>query len=348
MRLAIVCNNYGQKYDGIGSFAKVMDENYPDNIKSSVFSSDCLSDASAAKKVFDYGMIKALRRVRRAIKQRELDAVIIEYPFVEWNPLIVFAIKKLRRTAKKYGVKIFASIHEFERVNTLRKMVIKRIVKCADAVFVSDLTTKELLSVYNSKIYIRNIPSNIQPKSNLDFKLKDKNNYAYFGLINSAKAFDEMLSAWDIFNKDNSRTLYIMTATKLSEVEEQHNVVKYCYCYSNDEIAEIMEKCAFCLLPIKPEIDNKNGTFKTSCIFGCLGIGHFCSDYLDLPFVINTENYYVESFVNALNKSTEITDEEIVGLSKDAAEFSKKFLPEQIAKYVAEQISNELSQTIIK
>lgn len=345
MRLAIVCNNYGEKYDGIGSFAKVMNENYPDKINGSVFSSNCLSDASAVKKVFDFGMIKALRGVRRAAKRGELDAILIEYPFVEWNPLIVFAIKKLRRKAKKYHVKIFASIHEFERVNILRKLVIKRIVKCADAIFVSDFITKELLSVYNSRVYIRNIPSNIQPQNDIDFKLKCRNDYAYFGLINSAKAFDEMLTAWDNFNKDKQHTLYIMTATKLSGIEELHSNVKYCYCYSNEEIAEIMEKCAFCLLPIKPEIDNKNGTFKTSCLFGCLGIGHFCSDYSNLPFIIDAENYSVDNFIKALNKSQEISDEEIFSLSKDAAEFSKKYKPDQIANYVAEQISKELNES---
>ena len=346
MRLAIVCNNYGQKYDGIGTFAKVMKENYPDNVESSVFSSNCLSDASAAKKVFDFGMVKAVRQVRRAVKKREFDAIIIEYPFVEWNPFIVSAIKKLRRKARKYGVKLFASIHEFERVNRLRKSVIKSIVKCADAVFVSDTKTKDLLSVYNQKIFIRNIPSNIQLKKNIDFRLKNRNNYAYFGLVNSAKAFDEMLTAWDSFNKEKSHTLYIMTATKLSGIEESHNNVKYCYCYSDEEIAGIMEKCAFCLLPIKPEIDNKNGTFKTSCVFGCLGIGHFYSEYSDLPFVINTENYSVEKFTNALNASQEISDEKIIGLSQNAAEFSEKFMPKQIADYVAEQISKELNEVI--
>lgn len=105
MRLAIVCNNYGQKYDGIGSFAKILNENYPDDIKSSVFSADCLSETSALKKVFNFGMIRAFRAVRRAVKNRQVDAVLIEYPFVEWNPFIVTEIKKLRRKAKKMTLK---------------------------------------------------------------------------------------------------------------------------------------------------------------------------------------------------------------------------------------------------
>lgn len=345
MRLAIVCNNYGQKYDGIGSFAKVMNENYPDYVNGLVFTSNCLSHSSAIKKVFDFGMVRALRNVRYAVKNREVDAIIIEYPFVEWNPFIVSAIKKLRKKAQKNSVKLFASIHEFERVNVLRKLVIKKIVKYSDALFVSDLRTKELLSIYNPKIYIRHIPSNIQQKGNIDFSLKCRNNYAYFGLINSAKAFDEMLTAWDSFNSGKQFTLFIITATKLDGIEQAHNNVKYCYCYSDMEIVSIMEKCAFCLLPVKPEIDNKNGTFKTSCTCGCVGIGHFCSEYLGLSFIFDTKNYSVDSFISALKKSQEISNDEIVRLGQDASEFSKEFMPEQIASYVAEQISKEMDKT---
>ncbi|MDE6356898.1 MAG: hypothetical protein K2L67_06625 [Clostridia bacterium] len=344
MRLAIVCNNYGQNYDGIGSFAKVMNENYPDYVTGLVFSSNCLSDSSAIKKVFDFGMVKALHKARYAVKNREVDAIIIEYPFVEWNPFIIAAIRKLHIALKKINVKLFASIHEFERVNVLRKLVIKRIVKYSDALFVSDSRTQELLSVYNPKIFIRNIPSNIQLNGNINFDLKSRNNYAYFGLINSAKAFDEMLTAWDNFNNNKQYTLYIMTATKFEGIEESHNNIRFCYRYSDAEIGEIMEKCAFCLLPVKPQIDSKNGTFKTSCLYGCLGIGCFCSEYSNLPFNINMDNYSINSFIKALNKSQDIADGDIICLSRKATEFSKKFMPEHIANYVAEQISKELDE----
>lgn len=343
MRLAIVCNNYGQKYDGIGSFAKILNENYPDDIKSSVFSADCLSETSALKKVFNFGMIRALRAVRRAVKNRQVDAVLIEYPFVEWNPFIVTEIKKLRRKAKKNDVKIFASIHEYERVNFLRKLVITRIVKYSDVIFVSDESTKNLLSKFNRKIYTRSIPSNIQSKKDIDAELKCRNDYAYFGLVNSAKAFDEMIKAWDEFNINNRNTLYVLTASKLEGLEDNHKNVKYCYCYSDEQIAEIMLKCTFCILPIKPEIDNKNGTFKTSCIFGCLAIGHFCSGYSDLPFIIDLENYSVADFVDALNNSQMFNDLQIKGLSVEAVNFSKRFMPEQIAKDVAEIMLEELN-----
>lgn len=337
MKIAEIANNYGKPHDGVGAYAKVIVSNFSGYVNVDVFSSICVSTDSALKKLLSRGMTKEINKVQKNISN--YDAVIIDYPFVEWNPFIIFAYKRLCSNAHKERKKIIASIHEYNRVNQFRKKVIEFLVKKADLTLVCNEELKKSLSPFSNNIKIRDIPTNIySPVTQCSFS---RNNYVFFGLINGSKAFVEMLAGWDEFNNMGAYHLDIITGTQIEIDISKHNNIKVTYEAEDNHIMQIMSSCAFCILPIIPEIDSKNTTFKTASLARCISIGKFSASFSSFDFVLNMPSYTPQEFVKTLKKTQALTDLDICEKRSAAYEFGFNFTPQKVARKIESYIRLE-------
>lgn len=334
-RIGVICNNYGKSYDGIGSYSKAI---YEDNFKYTdvkVYSADCKTDISFLKKILNYGMTSQINRISKDIKSGNdwFDAIVIEYPFAEWNPVIFLAFRRLSIVARKAGIKVITSVHEYERVNKLRKIIIEYLCNISDAILVSNQEMGEALSRFCPKYFERMIPTSIY-SDKLEFNAqKKRTSYVFFGLVGKAKAFEEMLEGWDLFNSKGDNTLYILSGTKLGNMDN-HKGIKYIYDLPDEQILDIMDRCSFCVVPIKPYIDEKNTTFKTGCLNGCVCMGHFEQRYTGLKFIVEMKDYSPEEFKCAFEKTKNYTDAELQMMQELAFEYGKQYAPRKIAAKV--------------
>lgn len=332
-QIAVVCNNFGESYDGIGSYSRIIYEIDYKDIQTTIYSGLCRADKGKLHKLTSLGMTNAFIKLMRDIRRNKgqiYDAVVIEYPFMEWNPLVYISLFALSMMGSKYGFKIITSVHEYSRVNHFRKRIIEYLCSISDSIFVTNKEMQSELERYCSKSFIRDIPTNIYA-DNLSYDgNKDKRQYVYFGLVGKTKAFDEMLDGWSMFNRSGKYTLHILSGTKL-EGMDKYEGVNYIYNCSEEEILHLMSKSVFCVVPIRPYVDGKNATFKTGCLGGCISIGKFGEEYSELKFVINMDNYSADEFRRQFARTQEIDDVKLKEMQKNAYDFGSRFTPVNIA-----------------
>lgn len=331
MKLAIISNNYGKAHDGIGAYSKAIASNFSENIESIIFTASCEATDITWKKIFNFGMTKNIFNVAKQITQNKIDIVLIEYPFVEWNPFIIMAFKYLSKCAKKQNIKIVVSIHEFQRVNILRKLVVKKIANIANELIVSNSEMGEAIIRNNQKYTIRPIPSNIDKQHNVHELKRD---YVFFGLVNKSKAFDGLLEAWKLFSDETNRQLHIISGTNLQDIELKYNNIKYYYKATDQDVSRIMSNAAFSIVPIIPMVDMKNTTFKTSCLMGCISVGLFCDEYKKHEFVYHMPNYQIETFLDVFTQLEKLDQSKIEELSIKAEIFYSTFSIQSVARLV--------------
>lgn len=344
MKIINICSNYGSYKDGIGNYSKNMIEQMKKN-KADIEFYICSSDTTHLNKfgkIFSLKMTKNILNAIKKISQEKIDIVNIEYPFMEWNPIISLVYKILVKKCAQKKVKLVLSLHEYTRVNFFRKKIIEFMVKKADIVLVTQEDIKERLSSINKDIYIRNIPSNIP--LNIDVRFDDKNmkQYIFFGLINKSKAFSEMIDGWKKFQcKNEECELIIITSSDISIADcEQYNI-NIRKNLSEQEIGKIMAKAGYCILPIKPDVGYNNTTLKTATLFGCIPIGKFNKEIEnEYKFFINMIDYTKNDFLQALTYT--IGMEEINIKQQETKEFGDKFSLNNIADNIIKiYIKNE-------
>lgn len=314
MRNILICNNYGQRFDGIGDYAKKIYEDIVDRVYTSSTRPD-----EKFNRLFGLGMSKAmLHAVNDLWKQKNIN-IIIEYPFIEWNPCICVVILFLKLLSKKQDGKIFITFHEYSRVNVLRKMVILFLAVIADEIMVTEKKNFKILTKINSKIHKIEIPSNIEFEKYP--KKKCENQFIFFGLVNKAKAFGEMLEGWDEFNKSNKNKLIVITASRLENIDKHRNI-EYIYNADDSVVKEKLLESAYAILPIKPYIDEKNTTFKAACLAGCIPIGVFCDEYKKLDFVLDMNQYTKNDFCSAFSKSILLNSKSTFIIQRYSEKFS--------------------------
>lgn len=322
--IEIGCSTEGNT-DGIGKHARIVCEefNRRKNVTAKLVSGST-TGFSKIQMITSHEMCQAFKDTERIIEATKCNFVIVEYPFSEYNPMIIPAYEHLKIVCHRNNCQLGLSMHEFDRVNRLRRMVVRNFVENADFVYVSDPHYLDKLKNLNSNLYLRTIPNHI-PVMDRVKDIKTKNNYVYFGLINRTKAFEEMVKAWDEFNKKRVFTLYVVTATNIDFKENEHNNIRVYNGLNNEDAAEIMWDSMFSIIPVNPEIGFNNSSFVSTIQCGCIPVGHFSTVLQRRPFVVNTESYDVEPFCDALIKTSKMDDKMLLVNSKEANEFGRQF-----------------------
>lgn len=333
--IAVVANNYGKTYDGVGAFSKEIVTRFSSNIVSDVYTSNCNGDDGNISRLLTLGMTKCLLKLSNNIKK--YDTIIIEYPFVEWNPIIVFAFTVLNKQANENNKKVILSLHEYDRVNFFRRIVIDFFVKRSNLVLVSNIEMLSKVKSLNQNVKIREIPTNISGIPTTKNR-SSMHKFVFFGLINKAKAFDAMIEGWKKFNNNGTKTLYIISSTRLDDELLKGSNIVYIHNADNDAVFKIMNECMFCILPIIPVVDEKNATFKTALLAGCICIGRFARPFLDKDFLINMNKYSKNDFYESFLLSQSYTYDYAMNISLDALRLGERYSPNIISRIVESYI----------
>ncbi len=340
MLLALIVNNYGEMYDGVGNYAQVMVDNFPENMSTVVFTTKCATKQSKIKRILNFGMTKKILEAEDYIRGNPVDAVLIEYPFTEFNPCILYALRRLKRVLPQ-ECPVVVSLHEYERLNPLARRIANSLCRIADQVLVTTQDALTSVKQRNLKVSIRNIPTNVFDADVMRETIeRNKDHYVFFGTVNKMKAVPELLNAWKRFNVDGSKTLYILTATDMGDVEQRFPGVRYIKGADEEEILRIMRSCTFNVVPIRPCVDEKNTTFFTGCLAGCVSLGCMCKSFADLPFVRHLDNYNEDTLFAALSDTLKCTPEGIAELSTAAVAFGLKREPRTVAAELGETIKS--------
>lgn len=345
MKIINICANYGGSKDGIGDYSKkiinkMLEQNKDVKIKN--FSSN-IEDFSKLKRVFSLKMSSNIKKVYKLLAKEKYDLVNIEYPFTEWNPLILYFYNKLVKTCKKNDVKLCISLHEYDRVNFLRKLVIRTLIKKADFVLVTSEETKKNIEKYNINSYIRDIPSNIYRTRNVELDKKVSTIYVFFGLINSSKAFDQMINGWKNNHHEMLNSKLIIITSSNIELEESFGI-EIKRNLSDMQIEDIMQKATYTILPIKPMINMNNATLKTATLFGTIPIGIFSNSIKEnnKKFYIEMSNYEDAEFNKVFKYIKEMEKEELNELQSNSICFGNKYGINNIANAILSIYAKEI------
>ena len=302
----IICNNANSKKDGIGDYSYNLFKYFQRAEKCEVTIHSAYSGTKGIiDKLVSMNMSKLFYHVCNKIKPN--DIVIIEYPFAECNVIIILFLRKLRGIITRQRGVMLLSLHEYERTNFLRRYIIKHFLTTSDVVLVTDRHTKGLLTQkYDKTIFLRTIPSNIYEHP-LKGIVKNRRVYIYFGLITKAKAIDNMLQAWKIFNANSDNTLFFLTSSSFTNNYESYGV-KFLSNLDETEIARYFCMACFCILPIIPCVSINNASYKTALLYGCIPIGHFDDNISQKQFCINVNGNNVDDFLHGFSVSQNLSD----------------------------------------
>ena len=336
-RILVVCNNANGNEDAVGKHGKMLSEQFVKMGHESVV----LSGKSGFGKYFSFLtliMSWVLFKAAFYTIKRKYDFVIVEYPFKEHNPLIVLFYLLLFGTTKLSHTKLLLSMHEYDRVNVLRKKVLDVFMRFSDWIFVSEEKYLNKFGHLSKKMSIRSIPNHIVCERK--DKVYNPHAFCYMGLVNKSKAFGEMLKAWESFNEKGENILDIISSSDLSEWHlERYKGIRYHHNITNAEMVDVMFSCAFAIVPILPEIGYNNSSFVSAIQCGCLPIGKFGVSLKDNQFALNVMDYSVDSMVKTLCRAQQITNEEFYRLSQMCFEFGKQFSLENTALQMIESMS---------
>lgn len=322
-KIAFICANYGSTKDGIGHYTqKLVETIRKKDIHISIYSGKTYN--SLIRKLFSFSMFNAIWNVT----PKNFDSIFIEYPFPEYNPLILIPIIKLKVLSSIHQTKTILSIHEYSRANKFRKSFINVLLLLFKTCFVTDEQTRQSIHSNKKEVLIREIPSNIDipEQSTLN---KQINSFVYFGLINKSKAFNEMLKAWYQFNQRNQCHLSIITSSDTSHIDTNNNIsiVKDA---EDKEVARILQESQYAILPILPNININNATFMAAIKGNCIPIGTFSESIQNKEIFINCKSYSPEDIISALKFAEKMETAEyqrriqiIKKLSKDLPSFEK-------------------------
>lgn len=335
-RILLICNNYDSTRDGLGKYTKIMQnefKNFPD-VENVYVETGYTDDSNKLKMIFSMEMSKSISRSIQKIKKFNINYVIVEYPFQEYNPLIIVQYKRLANICKKCNAKLAISIHEYIRAKSIRKKVIDFMSSNSDITFITDEATQNALKGKAKQIFKRDMIGTVFPKENILSSKKD-GSFIYFGLVNRSKAFLEMINAWNEFNIDGKYHLKIITSSDISgyNISEENNIEIY-HNLSEEEVAALFTISSYAIVPIIPEVSTVNGTFKVAALFGCICIGHFSESLSKLNFVIDIDGYDLVSFKEGLNKASSLCIHESQDLVKSAVDYGNRYSKGNTAKQI--------------
>ena len=323
MTLLIIANNIDGNIDGIGKHALMLSEEFR-RIGHKVRTLSATSGFNKVYSFFTFKMSIVYCKAIFEVVRGNFDYIIVEYPFKEHNPLIMLFHLFMFIETRFCKTKIAFSMHEYDRVNVLRRRIIDVLLRLSDVIFVSENKYFQKFPSLAKKMHMRTIPNHIE--CNKKNKTFNPTAFCYFGLVNPSKAFNEMLKAWDAFNGDNTFTLHIISSTNLKDWElESHKGVRYYHNLENKDVVDIMFKCAFSIVPVIPEIGYNNSSFVSAVQCGCIPIGKFANVLRSKDFVLHVEDYECEHFVGILKQTQKIELSEFNVMSRSCLIFGEEF-----------------------
>lgn len=305
----IICNNANSGKDGIGDYTYNVYKALCEKVTKDelVLHSGEYYRTGIFNQLTSMVMSNMIKKVTKEI--RDGDFVILEYPVVECNILLLYYLKRMKTEIERKGGHLILSLHEYFRTNSFRRYIIRKIILLADSIMVTDEKTKAwIINKYGKDVSIRTIPSNIYNEFDGPMD-KDPDLYIFFGLISKNKALEEMLSAWKKFNVDNRKKLIILSS---SPFENQYEVNNVCF-YRNlgkDEICSLFRKATFCILPIIPCVSINNTTYKTALCFDCIPIGVFDNSIDCLNGHIPLKGYLPDEIYEGLTKAGKLEEKD--------------------------------------
>ncbi len=346
MKILEVCNNYGSNTDGIGKYAKIIIQELKKNpeIAGADYVSEYTTDKNRFKMLFSLRMSKTLWKAAKMVADVRYDIVMLEYPFQEYNPLILIFYSLLKEKCQISNTKLVLSVHEYIRANPLRKYVVEFMARRAGLVIVSETETQKRLQRFNKNTCLRNMIGTIFPERSVRFEEKT-DEFLYFGLVNRSKAFTEMIDAWRQFNATGQYHLTIISSSDISElIPLGRTDIQILKDLPDAEVEQYLRICSYIILPIRPEITEINGTFKTGALFGCICIGHFEENLAAQRFVINVDDYSAVVFSEGMQRACRLDSDTRQALFKEAIEYGRKFTPETSAQELTNLYNTIISQ----
>ena len=301
-----VCTNFGGYNDGIGHFtSKIVNKLRNDNDFKIYTYYKKTSHLTTLQLFLSLGMTKQLLVVIKKIyNSRKKNFVILEYPFVEYNPIIFLPLLFLK-LLKNRESKIVISLHEYSRTKKLRKLFIKILVLFGDVILYTReediISFRKLKKSFKKRI----IPPNIEPKNKrVEVLKKDIIKICFFGIINfETKEINNMLESWETYIKRNekSKILFYFISSSFDKTIQKNKNLNYCYNFTDKEVSNLLLKTTYIILPLKPKISINNGSLSVGCIHGCIPIGTFDNKYFNSNFGIAMKNYSKEEFIRIYN-----------------------------------------------
>ncbi len=298
-----VAANYDEPGDGVGKYAarvvEAIGARHPAwRIQ---VASASTTDLGRFARYCSLRMATCLYAVARELAVRRVAAVVVEYPFLEQSPAILPAMVVLRRACRRAGVKLVLSLHEYLRVGRLRVMSVRFLARLAEGVLVSDQMTQESLAGETSAmLFLRGIPSNIPCSTDAGRGERDPIGFCFFGIVNRSKATEEMLQGWREAWRPGM-TLHFVTASRF---ESSLPGVEVHYQNTDEQVAAILAKNSFLVLPIQPAVEAGSGSFKAGLANGLIPIGRVGETLSDLAeLFVRMEDYDSASFARAFRET---------------------------------------------
>lgn len=324
-----VCTNYASSRDGIGHYtSKIVNElKKNSSLQVSVYSKNTYH-LSKIKLFFSLKMTKEIIKLTRVIdKKSGNNYIVLEYPFVEYNPSVLLALLILKKK-KKDTDKIVISLHEYSRTKKIRKLFIKALLPVSDIVlYTKDDDIKPFIK-QNITFKKRIIPANIQPKKEIKttFAINNILNIGFFGIINfKTKEIYNMIKSWEVYKKNTkSKTQFHFISSSYNKDLANNQFIKYYHNLSDTDVSKLLLKINFLILPLKPKISINNGSLSAGCIHKCIPVGVFDSKYFDEDFGLRMKNYSVEEFDKVYSLIHGLNFAEIEKKSNLAYEYGNK------------------------
>jgi len=297
-----VCTNYGSSKDGIGHYtSRLVSELKKNDLYEVRMFSGKTDNLSKLKLILSLNVSLNLLKLRKELKRNSSPIyVVLEYPFLEYNPLFILILGFIRLN-KKQNDKIIVSLHEYKRTKFFRKLFTKLLIPFSDIVL---FTKEEDIETFREKKITfkkRVIPSNIVPRIRTKTEINKPLNICFFGTINfRTKEINNMIKGWEVYCQEflsNQQVKFHFISSTFNEEIKKNSFLTYHYDLNDDRVSVLLNQMHFMILPLRPKISINNGSLSVGCVHGCIPVGFFDNRYFDSDFGLSMKDYSLAEFI---------------------------------------------------
>lgn len=338
--LHFVCTNYGSTKDGIGHYtSKIVNElKMNSSLKITTYTAETYHMSKL--KLFismrtTFELLKLKRDFRRNSYQKsECNYIILEYPFVEYNPLFLLVLIAIK-VDRRFTGKIVVSLHEYSRTKLLRQMFIKLLMPLSDIVLYTRVEDVKPFINKNIIFKKRIIPANIEPSHRKPIATTTEIHICFFGIINyETKEIEKMIQGWELYlnqSLENRIVFHIISSSLSTEIKENKRL-NYHFDLDDNKVSKLLHKMQFMILPLKPKISANNGSLAVCCIHETLPVGVFDDTYFKQSIGLKMKNYDTEEFARIYETINNLDLSKLTQMSDLAYQYGKKMSIKNSAK----------------